>query len=166
VIGNQGCQNLTDVVLDDNYKCPASRGNLFNQTQTSFKKGTYGINNIEVLRKYGVRDQAITLWLDFITFGYFSPSSSISSVSFLIPVVASNDWDFSWLGFIGLDGGPTNLSDIGGQMNPRSSLLDVLKDAHYIPSKSWGYTAGSFNRKSLLNIYKLVGIANKRRWIG
>jgi hypothetical protein len=154
---------MTNQILDNNYKCTESRGLLFKPTEASAKNRTYDANDFQVLRNYGFVDRTVQVWLDNITFGFSSTSTSTPSGSFMAPVAATNDWDYSWLGFLGIDARPTNFSEQGGQENPKFSLLEVMKDAKYIPSKSWGYMAGSVNRETLPNMIIFADVANKKK---
>jgi hypothetical protein len=46
-----------------------------------------------------------------------------------------------WVGRLGMDVKPSNFS---GFENPQRSLIQTLKDEKYIPSLSYGYTAGAY----------------------
>lgn len=46
-----------------------------------------------------------------------------------------------WVGWLGMDVKPSNFSDFE---NPQRSLIKTLKDEGYIPSLSYGYTAGAY----------------------
>ncbi|EOA82422.1 uncharacterized protein SETTUDRAFT_82601, partial [Exserohilum turcica Et28A] len=53
-----------------------------------------------------------------------------------------------WVGWLGMDVKPSNFSDFE---NPQRSLIKTLKDEGYIPSLSYGYTAGAYYKKP--NVY-------------
>jgi hypothetical protein len=50
-----------------------------------------------------------------------------------------------WVGRLGMDVKPSNFSDFE---NPQRSLIKTLKDERYIPSLSYGYTAGAYYSQS------------------
>ena len=103
-----------------------------------------------VLRNYGFVKKQLHMWTENMTFGYSTTSTSTPNRMFEVPLAEISGYDYTWLGLLGIDGRPTNLSDHGGQDAPINSLLHSMKAAHSVPSRSWGYTAGSFNRKSSL----------------
>ncbi|KAH7400533.1 aspartic peptidase domain-containing protein [Phaeosphaeria sp. MPI-PUGE-AT-0046c] len=49
-----------------------------------------------------------------------------------------------WVGRLGMDVKPSNFSEFE---NPQRSLIETLKEENYIPSLSYGYTAGAYYRK-------------------
>lgn len=50
-----------------------------------------------------------------------------------------------WVGQLGIDVKPSNFS---GFEDPQRSLIQTLKDESYIPSLSYGYTAGAYYSES------------------
>lgn len=55
-----------------------------------------------------------------------------------------------WVGRLGMDVKPSNFSEFN---NPQRSLIQTLKDLNYIPSLSYGYTAGAYYSK-LARVYR------------
>jgi len=51
-----------------------------------------------------------------------------------------------WVGRLGLNVKPSNFSEFE---NPQRSLIPTLRDEGYIPSLSYGYTAGAYYSKSV-----------------
>jgi hypothetical protein len=51
-----------------------------------------------------------------------------------------------WVGRLGMDVKPSNFSAFD---NPQRSLIQTLKEESYIPSLSYGYTAGAYYSKSV-----------------
>lgn len=49
-----------------------------------------------------------------------------------------------WVGRLGMDVKPSNFSEFE---NPQRSLIKTLKEENYIPSLSYGYTAGAYYSK-------------------
>ena len=60
----------------------------------------------------------------------------------IIGVVNSTDY---WLGYLGLGVQPTNFTDA----NKLTFLSSLVENKSYIPSHSYGYTAGAYYRKFL-----------------
>ncbi|KAF1935241.1 acid protease [Clathrospora elynae] len=52
--------------------------------------------------------------------------------------------DRLWVGRLGMDVKPSNFSDFE---DPQRSLITTLKEEGYIPSRSYGYTAGAYYKK-------------------
>jgi hypothetical protein len=50
-----------------------------------------------------------------------------------------------WVGRLGMDVKPSNFSEFE---NPQGSLIQTLKEENYIPSLSYGYTAGAYYSQS------------------
>ena len=51
-----------------------------------------------------------------------------------------------WVGRLGMDIKPSNFSDFA---NPQRSLIKTLHEEGYIPSLSYGYTAGAYYSESI-----------------
>jgi hypothetical protein len=49
-----------------------------------------------------------------------------------------------WVGRLGMDSKPSNFSEFD---NPQRSLIKTMKEENYIPSLSYGYTAGAYYSK-------------------
>lgn len=60
-----------------------------------------------------------------------------------------------WLGRLGLDVKPSNFSEFD---NPQRSLIPTLKEEGYIPSLSYGYTAGAYYRESNASVARVWAI--------
>jgi hypothetical protein len=70
-----------------------------------------------------------------------------------------------WVGRLGMDVKPSNFSEFE---NPQRSLIKTLREENYIPSLSYGYTAGAYYSKSALRgqllewLYKLTCVQKSR----
>lgn len=51
-----------------------------------------------------------------------------------------------WVGRLGMDVKPSNFSEFA---NPQRSLIKTLKEENYIPSLTYGYTAGAYYSMSV-----------------
>ncbi|KAL8668962.1 MAG: hypothetical protein Q9168_006433 [Polycauliona sp. 1 TL-2023] len=129
VVSDQGCVPAS---FD---ACEKDRGGLFesnaSQTWKELCNFSLGLEN-----NLGPSDNA--------TFGLESVALDISNATGGPPltgqVVAAISGNQYTLGMFGLGQQPTNLSNF---TTPHPSFLTVLRDQHYIPSLSWGYTAGA-----------------------
>ncbi|KAJ1323550.1 saccharopepsin [Microdochium nivale] len=126
--------------------CAVSRGGLFsyNDSSTWSYLGLHGINGdgvgLEANLGYSLRAQ----------FGREKLGLGLNGPSFENQIVAgfATPSPF-YLGILGLNGQPPNLTTLGNSSAP--ALLTRLKDNNKIPSLSWSYTAGA--RYRLKQVY-------------
>ncbi|KAH7030063.1 aspartic peptidase domain-containing protein [Macrophomina phaseolina] len=75
-------------------------------------------------------------------------------------VIASTYYERFWFGVLPLYPRPVNLSEID---HPQPSLMESLKSTGYIPSLSWGYTAGAkYRSENFFGSLTLGGYDNAR----
>jgi hypothetical protein len=138
-----------------NRLCYISRGDLYDRSvdkiATSIDLGgtnSTGLNAVYDLTEYqtfGDFDYSLKAFAvqSNISFGY-DPSTP----NYATPVFDFLDYNYTWLGLLGIDAKPVNYtSGPSAEWVPKPSLLEQLRSANVIPSRSWGYTAGSYNRK-------------------
>jgi hypothetical protein len=136
--------------------CPDSRGGLYQLDNDRSAKQidpsvtdplnttTYDISKYRTFRDFGGEFFA-NGFMSTLSFGYFPASESKQNIQ--VPVMQINDWNYTWTGYLGLHAQrslyTTNTSDIS--QLARTSLMQAMNGS-LIPSVSWGYTAGSYNR--------------------
>ncbi|KAB5566605.1 aspartic peptidase domain-containing protein [Coniochaeta sp. 2T2.1] len=136
VYSEGGCQ--TSVFPSAPQDCPVSRGKLFNFNQSSTWKdlGIYGINGDGVGLEANLGySQTVEFGLDKLGLGLNGPSLENQVVA-----AFANPAPF-YLGVLGLNNQPVNLTTLGNSSAP--TLIQTLKDQKKIPSVSWSYTAGA-----------------------
>jgi hypothetical protein len=150
LITSSGCPSeWENITFYHDYKCAKSRGYFYNATkdvQPVIGSGNYqtDITQFVGFHDYGFVDIQAAFGLDNIVVG--------DTVAKQIPVGLLADASFTWLGLLGLDPGvstfslPSETGNSSIQVQRRSSLLQILKDAGDIPSLSWSYHAGSAAR--------------------
>jgi hypothetical protein len=142
VVGPPGCpddQNDSDITPN----CQESRGGVFNSNRsTSYRRlfeghgFTFGGNEAVNVTAH--------LGLDKVYFGYSgtgSPPQNRTLVSMY------SNYTPGWIGLLGLDPRPNLFPGASPYEDPIPSMMRILKDSDMIPSLSFGYTAGSVNRK-------------------
>jgi hypothetical protein len=88
-----------------------------------------------------------------LSFGYFPTPESKQNIQ--VPVMQFNEWNYTWTGLLGIHAAKSLYSsDPSIPEGPlsRTSLLKAMNGS-LIPSVSWGYTAGNYNRK--INMHKV-----------
>ncbi|QSZ32113.1 hypothetical protein DSL72_001682 [Monilinia vaccinii-corymbosi] len=122
--------------------CPGSRGFQFNSTKsTTWVPNSINPGSVFALEVESYLDLAGngTYGNDTIMLG--SPGSGSPSLSSQVLVtIITHDF---WLGLFGLNPAPTSLSST---TDPAPSYMSNLKSQGYIPSLSYGYTAGAYYR--------------------
>jgi hypothetical protein len=169
VVGTSGCsESMTNYTYRFSpsetivRNCFSSRGNLYNRTldtevasQGPESGAPIGINYKYDLTPYqtiGNFDYNVTaLGLQSnLSFGY-----DVGPRSYIAPVFEFAKYEFTWLGLLGIDARPVNFTaSEGAAWIQKPSLIEHLRTANAIPSRSWGYTAGSYNRKKQVNEWK------------
>jgi hypothetical protein len=132
VVISQGCGNA------GNYSaCAVSRGGIFNEgaSNTFEEKGTY---DLYVGRPLGLYGNAI---YGFDRVGL--PEVDGNELTLNDTLVGGYALEDFYLGIFGVNPKPTNFSSYN---NGSPSYMSLLKEQHYIPSVSFGYTAGAIYR--------------------
>ena len=132
----QGCENAANYAA-----CAQDRGGLYNETSsTSFdEKGTY---DLWVGRTLGLYGNAIYGW-DVVRL----PGTNGPTLNHTI--VGGTAKETFYMGIFGVNPKPTNFSTFNDQS---PSAMALLKGQDYIPSLSFGYTAGASYRSSLASL--------------
>jgi hypothetical protein len=135
VILSGGC------TLNDPSTCQNSRGGLFTPSDsTSWRSnGTWTLGEEEFLDSSYASDPG-EYGLD--TLGFELEGDAEGGVLLNYQVIAGIVTDDFYIGTLGLAPRTPSFSN-----NTRPSLLASLKDQGYIPSLSYGYTAGAYYRK-------------------
>jgi hypothetical protein len=84
------------------------------------------------------------LGLDKVYFGYSGTGSPPQNRTL---VTMFSSYTPGWIGLLGLDPRPNLFPGASPYEDPIPSVMQILKDSDTIPSLSFGYTAGSVNRK-------------------
>nr|OQO24786.1 hypothetical protein B0A51_09411 [Rachicladosporium sp. CCFEE 5018] len=125
--GLQGCEDTRGNVFTRNESTSWSTNRLDNQ-------GLYQLDTYEE-SKLGLTGNA---YYGFDTLQLGSEGSELPDFTDqIIAGIATNDF---WLGSLGLSPLPINFTSYD---SPIPSLLTRLRNSSYIPSTSWGYTAGA-----------------------
>ncbi|KAK6430696.1 hypothetical protein LTR95_013146 [Oleoguttula sp. CCFEE 5521] len=125
--GLQGCEDTRGNVFTRNESTSWSTNRLDNQ-------GLYQLDTYEE-SKLGLTGNA---YYGFDTLQLGSEGSGLPNFTDqIIAGIATNDF---WLGSLGLSPLPINFTSYD---SPIPSLLTRLRNSSYIPSTSWGYTAGA-----------------------
>lgn len=132
VVVPEGC------IASDPSNCPTARGFTFKRNESS----TWSDNDLYELDLYeesriGYRGNAMYGY-DSVKLGWPGDASPTLDHQ-VIAGFATKD---VYLGQIGLDPRPVNFTTAN---DPQTSILQSLRDARLIPSRSWSYTAGSYN---------------------
>lgn len=163
ISSSSGCppttQNLTFPISNGapGEPCAKSRGGLYNldadkdarnfdsdTTSPTVNKTIYSLNDYATFRYYGGDFKAYGFTSN-LSFGDFSTNRQL----FNVPIYDLADWDYTWLGLLGIRANPSfQKSNATASTNQTQTLLRSMKDKRLIPRLSWGYTAGSFNRNS------------------
>ncbi|KAB2568979.1 putative peptidase aspartic protein [Lasiodiplodia theobromae] len=134
----EGCLNddrATNVCQDD-------RGGVFliNQSSTWVEEGIYSLSTLWVEQQLGVGEDARGHY-GFDTVGLGWPSFGMPSLD--SQVVGGIADKTIYEGVFPLSARPVNFTDLN---NPHATVLQTLVNKSMIPSSSWSYTAGSYNR--------------------
>jgi hypothetical protein len=157
-----GCPSSTNNVTFDTGSskrpdpCADSRGGLYTLESdksakhidpaitTALNATFYNVTKYRTFGDFGANFLA-NGFMSTLSFGYFPASESKQNIQ--VPVMQFNDWNYTWTGFLGIHAAKslysTNSSDTSELA--RSSLMKAMNGS-LIPSVSWGYTAGSYNR--------------------
>lgn len=144
------------------HTCSSSRGNIYYRARDNDADNALGgpknqstampLNDYLTFSNVGAKMEA-TGSLSNMSFGY-APSSP-SGPGIKIPLSEFNEWNYTWTGLLSLDRRPANYTTGDEKDVTKSkittlhkSLVQTMKDTDIIPNLSWGYTAGSYNRKS------------------
>lgn len=126
------CVN-TETFGNDTNACSDSRGWLFNKTSSTFEeRGWY---NLWIEENLGYQGQAFYGY-DTIGLGDAGQGGPVLE-NMTLGVLWSDDFH---LGIFGLHPKPTNFTTFN---EPSPSYMTTLKEQNYIPSLSFGYTAGN-----------------------
>ncbi|KAL8880164.1 MAG: hypothetical protein Q9198_002372 [Flavoplaca austrocitrina] len=143
VVSDQGC-------LPNDRACEEVRGGLFN-SNSSVSWEQLGNYSLGLGTNLGPSDNA-TFGLETIA---LDSSDATGGPLLAKQIVAAISGEQYPLGVFGLGRQPTNLSDF---KNPHPSFLTTLYNQRYIPSLSWGYTAGArYQRKGVFGSLTLGG---------
>ncbi|KAF2402809.1 acid protease [Trichodelitschia bisporula] len=135
VIVPEGCTK------DDPTDCPNSRGNLFKRDTSStwVQSDLYQLSVIEE-KILGYNNSLNGIFgTDTVTIGWKGDGGPTVENAVLGGLATKA----FYLGAFPLNPWPVNFTDI---QNNKPSLLSTLKNQTKIPSLSWGYTAGMYNR--------------------
>ncbi|KAK3707857.1 hypothetical protein LTR37_011859 [Vermiconidia calcicola] len=123
------------LAADDYNACAQSRGGLYNQTasNTFEEKGIFDFSILQDLGYYGNGQYGF----DVVELGDNGPSLENTTV-------AGFALQYFWMGVLGLNPKPTNFSSAS---DGAPSYITQLKEREYIPSISFGYTAGAQYRE-------------------
>jgi hypothetical protein len=158
VIGTGGCPDwMVNWDFDRHYNCARSRGQLYrrNSTTTEYSNSTvrimtFNLKDFQTFKNYDFLNERVYAWQEAIAFS--DPlGDATKHPTFPMPIMETWSFNYTWTGLLGIDQRPININD--RQTNRRMrypSLLQSMKDLNAIPSLSWGYFAGSRNRKSVL----------------
>ena len=147
VIHPNGCPQDQSITFSG-LTCDISRGGIFKDNQsTSFISGAvYNLDANAAFHDFGFRGVAGKAGLESFELNLPKETDSgtpkESSLKDLT-VIEISQYNFTWLGMLGLDIRRTNFSDIGGMGMGQESMLSMLKRKNVISSLSWAYTAGS-----------------------
>jgi hypothetical protein len=141
VVGADGCPKETDAMdFPGSLSCRRSR--TVYDIPTNVNGQVYKIGDAALYSKYGFKDSEGLEWPSNITLGLQSSQPSIPSL-----VMAFNDDNYTWMGYLGLDHRPTYFLDQGGYSNGKPSMLQNLKDSKRISRLGWGYHVGKTTGK-------------------
>ena len=122
--------------------CPYDRGGLLNKNSSSTWKDA-GLYSLSIEQNLGNRATGDFGW-DNITFGLpGSQAGNIALPNQLVAGIVNKDF---FLANWGIRPDETNLTTMN---NRYPSVIENLKNSSYIPSKSWGYTAGAYYRSQV-----------------
>lgn len=131
----QGCNDAADY-----QDCSNARGWIYDETKSStFNK--IGIFGLSIEENLGYPGNAI---YGYDTVGLGGAGEEGPTLKHT--VVGGMAWPDFYLGIFGINPKPTNFTSFN---DPSTSYMTLLKDQNYIPSVSFGYTAGA--------IYKYTG---------
>ena len=127
--------------------CSTSRGELFDRRKDQSAATVAGMGNPKV---YNLIDyQTVGNYgYNFSAYGYRSniwPQRS-SNKGIQAPIAEFNDINYTWLGLLSIDVRPANYTGEDNVTVQIPSLLESLASSGNIPSRSWGYHAGSYGR--------------------
>ena len=128
-IGAEGCPN------NYTYDCPNSRGGLFLRNQ-SLTWTPDSIFQTALEMNLGLGSSGY-VGFDVATLGWQGSSAEVTDQHAIVFNMADPRY---WIGVIGLNPRPTNLSDFN---NPQTSFMQTLFEGSSIPSVAYGYTAGN-----------------------
>ncbi len=138
VVSTQGCvQNEAGKPASIN--CADSRGELFDPSMSTSWNDA-GNYTMELEMNLGFGDTA-NFGLETIALG---ASDAIGGPQLTNQTVAAFANDDFYIGLFGLNQQPTNVTSMN---NPQPSFLETLRARNFIPSLSWGYTAGARYRE-------------------
>lgn len=119
--------------------CSDARGGLFNQSRSSTWRDL-GLFTLALEQNLG-HNESGAFGLDTISLGLTNETGGPTLDSQILAGIATENW---YTGVFGLQQQPMNLSDFS---EPHQSFLSGLRTRNFIPSLSWGYTAGAHFRK-------------------
>ncbi|OJD33749.1 acid protease [Diplodia corticola] len=122
--------------------CQDARGSVFliNESSTWVEEGIYSLSTLWVEQSLGVGQDARGHY-GFDTVGLSWPSFGLPSLD--NQVVGGIADKTIYEGTFPLSPRPVNFTDLN---NPHATVLQTLVNQSMIPSTSWSYTAGSYNR--------------------
>lgn len=134
----EGCWNDNRTETE----CADARGKVFltNQSTSWVEQGIYGLSTLFVEHQLGVASDARAHYgFDTVNLGW--PSYGLPSLD--NQVVGGIADKSIYEGTLPLSPRPVNFTDLN---NPHPTVLQTLVNQSLIPSTSWSYTAGSYNR--------------------
>jgi hypothetical protein len=156
LINPLGCPNTTNDIYIDGRTCPQSRGGTFDHSSSGdsyLPEAKYDLRDNAAFNNYGFTRVVAEIGYDTFKFGWrYKDSKGTNQISQNVTkvehalVAEITAYNYTWLGMLGIDPRPTNLSAASGQfVGSQDAVLTKLKSNSIIPSLSWSYTAGSSN---------------------
>jgi hypothetical protein len=148
VVHPNGCVPLQNDTIKK-MTCENARGGIFyrNLSRTHHQLGMYNFGKNAAYNDFGFTEVPGFVGWDTVKLNQPEKGGRNPLVdSLLVTEIATRKYSF--LGMLGLDVRPTNLSELG-RNDPQENLLSQLKENDNIPSLSWSYTAGSHWCKQL-----------------
>jgi hypothetical protein len=126
--------------------CEYSRGHLYDHKSsgTYTPMNMYGLAEMAAMKNYGFDNEVIKMSIDTVALSYPQSGGQKVGKNYIWEF-----WSFNYTlqGLVGFHQQPVNLTDLGGHGNGHPSFIQTLRNRNDIPSLSYGYTAGAFNRK-------------------
>jgi hypothetical protein len=145
LINPKGCTNSSNTTLIDGRPCGDSRGGIFNHNSSGdsyIPDSIYDLGANAAFKTYGFTKVPAQIGYDTFKFGWRQRDQNITKVEHTL-LAEITAYSYTWLGMLGIDPRPTNLTASGQFLGSQETVLNKLKGASIIPSLSWAYTAGS-----------------------
>ena len=144
-----GCkQAMAKNMTFDGLQCDISRGGIYNHNASvSYHQSNqmYDFSINAAFHDFGFMRAPGLVGLESFVLNLPNKSSSDNNSNDTLKdllVAGISDYNFTWVGMLGLDVQGTNLSGFGGMGVPLPTMLGKMKQNKLIPSLSWAYTAG------------------------